>query len=298
MAGREVTPADEATQRPAGRTRAFLVGGLIVVLGLFASALLAAEWRSNVLNANKKSFDSTATDVSSTLDSKLDSNLEITRTMRAIAAMEPNAGDTRFLQWYQQLRLGASAPSGVTAELIQPVTAARLPAFRRQAQADPAFRALLKGTFQIVPPGRRPVYCLTRAIVGVSTASTLYPPLLDYCAAALPGIGRSPFASLVATATDTNSPIVTPIPGFSLVAIGAAVYRTGVPLATVAERRAAMIGVIGTSFSGTELLGSVLAGQRSLTLALYHRNPGGPLELIGHAGASLKGGVARLRSVP
>jgi diguanylate cyclase (GGDEF)-like protein len=287
--GSERTRTDAAKRPSSGRTRAFLVGGLILLLGLGASAFLAAEWRSNVTNANRKSFESTAADVSSTLDSNLDTNLEITRTMRAIATMEPQAGDTRFNQWYSQLRLGNPDSSGAVAELIQPVPASGLPAFRRQAQADPAFRALLKGTFQIVPSGQRPVYCLARAIVGASTASSLYPPLLDYCAAVLPGIGRSPFASLVKTATDTGSAIVTPIPGFKLVAIGAAVYRRGGPLATVAERRAAATGVIGTSFDSTALIASVLAGRQSLVLALYHRNAGGPLELIGRAGAESKG---------
>ncbi len=288
-AARSVDPLKDAAKSSSGRTRAVLVGGLIFLVGLVASAFLAAEWRSNVTNADRKSFQSAAADVSSTLDSKLDTNLEITRTMRAIATMEPAAGDTRFLQWYSQLRLGSSATPGATAELIQPITAAGLPAFRRQAQADPAFSALLKGAFQIVPAGRRPVYCLTRAIVGASTASSLYPPLLDYCAAVLPGIGRSPFAALVRTATDTGSSIVTQIPGFKLVAIGAAVYRRGAPLATVAERRAAMTGVIGTSFDSAMLIGSVLAGHQSLTVALYHRNPGGRLALIGRSGAGSTG---------
>ena len=280
----------EAGQRLSVRTRALLIGGLIVSVGLVASAFLAGQWRSNVRDADRKSFESTATYLSSTLASKLDSNLNLTRSMRAVAAMEPNAGDTRFLSWYQQLRRGVSSSSGAVAELIQPVPASRLPAFRRQAETDPAFRALLKGTFQIVPPGRRPVYCLTRAIVGASTSSSLYPPLLDYCAAALPGIGRSPFASLIGTATDTGSSIVTPIPGFSLVAIGAAVYRPGARLATVAERRAARTGVIGTSFDSAALIGPLLAGQRSLAVTLYHRNTAGPLQLIGRAGAKSAGG--------
>ncbi len=282
-------PRPNSVRAFSGRVRALLAGGLILVFGVIGSALLAAEWRSNVTNANRKSFQSTAADVSNTLDSKLDTNLELTRTMRAVASMEPQAGDTRFLQWYAQLRLGGSASSGASAELIQPVTAAGLPAFRRQAEADPAFSALLKGTFQIVPPGKRPVYCLTRAIVGATTSSSLYPPLLDYCAAVLPGIGRSPFSALVKTATDTGSSIVTPIPGFKLVAIGAAVYRRGAPLATVAERRAALTGIIGTSFVAATLIDPVLAGRQSFALALYHRNPGGRLELIGRGGADTPG---------
>ncbi len=267
-----------------GRVRTALVGGLIVVVGFVASAFLAVEWRSNVLRTNRESFRSTASDLSGALNSRLGASIGLTRTMRSIAAMEPGVGDTRFRQWYRQLQLGVAAPSGVATVLIQPVAASRLSAFRRQAESDPAFRTLLGGRFQIVPPGKRPVYCLTRAIVGKSAATSLYPTLLDYCAPVLPGIGRSPFASLIRTATDTGSSIVTPIPGFSLVAIGEAVYRRGAPIATRQARRAALTGLIGTSFDGATLIRPLLADHRSVELTLYHRNAGGPLRLIARAG--------------
>jgi diguanylate cyclase (GGDEF)-like protein len=289
--GSHPTPQPPAERRPSGRARAALIGALIVALGFTASAFVAAGWRSNLLHTDHRSFESTAFDLSSTLDSKLDTTIALTRTMRAIATLEPNAGDTRFLQWYQQLQRGQPASRGVVAALIEPVTAAGMGAFRRQAEADPAFRALLGGRFQIVPPGRRPVYCLTRAIVGTSGATTLYPPLLDYCAPELPGIGRSPYAALIRTGTQSASYVVTTLPAVSrtLAAIGAAVYRRGAPLATIADRQLALTGFIGTSFDSASLVQSVLAGRRSLTLALYHRNVGGPVELIGRAGSTPSG---------
>jgi diguanylate cyclase (GGDEF)-like protein len=281
-----------ATARMTGRLRAASIGGLIVVLGLAVSTLLAAEWRSSALGSNRQSFQSTAADVSSTLDSRLDVNIALTRTMRAIATMEPDAGDTRFLEWYRQLQRGAGASPGVTAVLIQPVPASGLPAFRRQAENDRAFRARLGGHFQIVPPGKRPVYCLTRAIVGDTAGSTLYPTLLDYCVPVLPGIGQSPYAAAIRTETDTGSFTVTPLPGVgspSLVGIGEAVYRRGAPVATLRARRAALTGIIGTSFDSAALIRSALAGNLSLTVALYHRNVNGPLQLIGRAGAHSRG---------
>jgi diguanylate cyclase (GGDEF)-like protein len=74
-----------------------------------------------------------------------------------------------------------------------------------------------------------------------------------------------------------------------MVAIGASVYRFGAPLKSVQERRAAATGSINTSFDSGELIRSVLADHRSLTLALYHRNRGGASELVGRAGAHPKG---------
>jgi diguanylate cyclase (GGDEF)-like protein len=270
------------------RLRSLLIGGLIVAIGVTGSIFLASAWRSSSLRANKKSFQSTAADLSGTLDAQLDTKTQLTRAMRSIATMEPNAGDARFLQWYQQLQRRAPASPDVTAVFIQAVPASGLPAFRTQAEADPAFRRLLHGPFQIVPSGSRPPYCLTRAIVGSSGATSLYPPLLDYCAAVIPGIGKSPYAAQIVTERDTGQFTVTPLPGVgvaSLVGIGEAVYRRGAPLATLADRRAAFRGIIGTSFDSAALLAPLLAGRGSLTLALYHQNIGGPLQLIGRAGA-------------
>lgn len=271
--------------------RPLLIGGLIVVLGLGTSAFLANEWRASALHANAKAFDSEASDLSGTLQSKLNTTIGLTRVLRAIATMEPAAGQTRLFQWYQELQNGVRGQPGVVAVVLTPVPASRLPAFRRQLEADPASRAALGGSFNVVPPGNRPIYCLTRANVGTSGATSLFPPLLDYCAPVLPGIGRSPYAALIKTLTDTGTFIV--IPGTtasaSLTVIGAAAYRQGAPVATVAQRRAALSGLIATTFDSTELIRSGLTGRRSLTLALYHANVGGPLQLIGRTGANPKG---------
>jgi diguanylate cyclase (GGDEF)-like protein len=282
---------DHGTSPFSGRVRAALIGALIVVLGVAVSSFLAAEWRSSVLESNRKSFDSTATDASSALGSTLATNVGLTRTIRARASMGTQDGESGFLQWYRELQRGAPAPPDVVATLIQLVPARALPAFWRQAEADPAFRALVSPKFRVIPPGNRRVYCLTRAIVGAAAVPSLYPGLVDYCAPSTTGSGPSPYSTLVSTATDTGSFIVTPLPakgGRSPVAIGAAVYRRGAPITTVAERRAAEMGFIGTTFDSAALIRSVV-GRRSLTMALYHRNSGGPFQLVGRAGASQTG---------
>jgi diguanylate cyclase (GGDEF)-like protein len=290
--GSQRAPPGAAGRRLSRRARAALIGGLIVVLGLAASAFVAAEWRSSALEANRKAFQSTVADLSSALDSKLNTNVVLTRTIRARAAMGTQDDETGFLQWYAELQRGAPALPDVGATLIQLVPRSGLSAFRRQAETDPAFRALPAARFRVVPAGNRPIYCLTRAIVGTSAPTSLYPGLQDYCAPAAPGIGPSPYLALVHTATETGSFIVTPLPttrGRSLVAIGAAVYRRGAPIATVQARRAAVTGFVGTTFDAPELIQSLLAGRRSLTLALYHSNTDGSPQLIGRAGANARG---------
>ena len=272
----------------AGRVRTVLIGGAIIALGLGASAFLAEEWRSSAQVANRKAFQSTVDGLSSALGQKLTANVVLTRTIRARAAMGSQDDETGFLSWYAELQRGAPSRPDVVATLIQLVPRSGLAAFRRQAENDPALRGLPAASFRVVPAGDRPTYCLTRAIVGTGAAS-LYPGLVDYCAPAAAGSASSPYPGLVRTATDTGTFIVTTLPpshGRTLVAIGAAVYRTGASISTVGARRAAVTGFVGTTFDAPALIQSVIPRLRTVTLALYHRNPGGSPDLIGRAGAS------------
>jgi diguanylate cyclase (GGDEF)-like protein len=277
---------------PWSRGGAAVIGGLILAIGLAVSTLGAAAWRSSAQEANRKSFESTAAALGSALEAKLLIDVALTRTIRAHATLETQDSETQFLRWYKELERGAPSSPEVSATYIQVVPASGLSAFRREIETDPGFRTLPHSKLKLVPPGRRPSYCLTRAIVGGAATSTLYPGLLDYCAPSAPGIGRSPYPGLVKTATDTGSLIVIPLPAIanrSLIAIGAAVYMQGASIATPSARRAALTGFIGTTFDGASTIGSVLAGRRSVTVALYHRNVGAPLQLVGRAGADPRG---------
>src|ERR1700733_9694160 len=285
-------PSSSALSRhvhvPSKRARTVLVGGLILFLGFAASIVVATEWRSSAVEVNRRAFGSTVADLGGALAARLSTDIGLTRTMRAHAAMEAQESEAEYQRWYEELQRGAPASPDVVAAFIRVVPARDLRAYRRHVEVDPVFRRLLGSDLQILPPGRRSSYCLTSAIVGSAAAPSVYGGLLDYCAPFGMGAGRSPYPALVRTTTNTGSFIVTPLPetgSRSLVAIAAAVYRRGVSIATPSARRAAVRGFIATTFDSTSTLSSVLTGRRSLTLALYHRNIGGPLQLIGRAGA-------------
>ncbi len=285
------------------RARTALIGGLILLLGLGVSIVVAAKWRSSALETNRRSFQSTAADLSSTLAARISADIQLTRTMRAHAAMETQESETRYQQWYLELQRGAPSSPDVVAAFIRVVPAAELRAFRRHSEADPAFRRLLGTDLQILPPGTRSRYCLTSTIVGKSAVPSTYRGLVDYCAPFAATARSSPYPALVRTATDTASFIVTPLRetgSRSLVAIAAAVYRRGASIATVSARRSALRGFIATTFDSTTTIRSVLTGRSGLDLALYHRNAGGPLDLIGSAGAhpgGRSGGYASRREL-
>jgi hypothetical protein len=64
-----------------GGARATLIGALIVALGVAISAFIAVESGSTAHEADSKSFDSMASDLGSAVDSKLDTDIGLTRTM-------------------------------------------------------------------------------------------------------------------------------------------------------------------------------------------------------------------------
>ena len=286
-----------ARQRARGRGRVALIGTLILLVGLGASAYLADQRAQSLTQSNHRSFQLAAADVTNALTAKLDGSLELTRTIRAVATLEPNAGEARYVHWYALLRQGAAAASqSADAVLIVPVPASKLAEFERQALADPFLRKQLHGSYQVIPAGQRAVYCLERAIVGPTEGSSQYPLTFDYCAPKIPVIGASPYLGLLHALTDTGSFIVMPItaiPGVSLVAIGAAVYRSGASIATVAQRRSARIGYISTTFDPSVMVHAALASRHTLSIALYHRNPSGPMQLIGRSGPTARGYLTR-----
>jgi diguanylate cyclase (GGDEF)-like protein len=264
-----------------------IFGALILIGGFGASAYVASQRSSSIDQANRRSFQAAADDLTQTISARLDGSLDLTRMMRAVAAVEPDAGEQRFMRWYSQLGI-ASMPGfrSASAVLIEPVKAAALGAFERRVLSSPKLAAASHGGYEIFPAGTRSSYCLEDAIVGPSKVSSSYPLGFDYCAPTIPGLGASPYPALIKAVTDSGSFAVTPVrgvPGTSLVGIGAAVYRAGAPIATVAQRRAAAIGVIATSFDAEALVRQVLAGHDRLAVSLYHTNPGGKPALIAGA---------------
>ena len=294
-------PEHTAGHRLSGRVHRALIGVLILALGIAASAFTADEWRSNLQRNNRRSFTSTASDLSSTLHSKLEADLEQTRTLRTIATLEPKVSDTRFKRWYDQLRRGAPAPIGVASALIEFVPASKLSSFLGTAKSDASYRAFLAGQSGITPSGRRPLYCLARAIIGSSGGST---GLYHRCwTTAL----RRFRASAARRSTRCSTPRRgAPAPrssrrfqAFSLT--GDRRGRLPARHATRDGRRAAR----GADRRGRRLVRQRCAdpthccsSHRSLALALYHHNLGG--QLTAHLGER-DGGDARpgcLRPAP
>src|SRR5579859_2985620 len=86
-------PKAGAGARLSGRGRVALIGALILAVGLGASTYFATAQRSSVAEGNQRAFQVTAADVTDALSGKLTASVDLTRTMRALATLEPGASE-------------------------------------------------------------------------------------------------------------------------------------------------------------------------------------------------------------
>jgi diguanylate cyclase (GGDEF)-like protein len=272
---------------------AILLVGLAVSLG---SALL---WRSNVRTHNKQEFQTSATDVSETLETLLQRDADFVTTLRAVLTMQPHLSASGFDEWFAQLQGKQREVSGLGTTVVEAVPASDLAAFQARRAADPAFRAFVGGTNVPVAASGRTRYCLLSAGGTVTPYTREVGQLVqgDWCNPSSPiggfadgGISQ---AKLMQSITDSGQFLVYPVKvqKVSTLFIEAAFYRRGAPLASVAQRRAAVAGWVGSSFEIAALIHEATGTHHGLDVALYHSNPSESEKLIGRAGAVSSAGA-------
>jgi diguanylate cyclase (GGDEF)-like protein len=288
-------PAGAAALRMNSRRRwwtvlacSILIAGVVVSLG---SGLL---WRSSVKAHDKQEFQTSSTDVSQTLQTLLQRDADFVATLRAVLTMQPHLSASGFDAWFAQLQGKQREVGGLGTTVVEAVPAARLAAFQARRTADPAFRTLSADTHEPVIAGGRARYCLLSAGGTVHPYSRAVGRLLqgDWCNPISPiggyRTGGTSQALLLRSITDSGQFLVHPLTslGVSTVFVEAAFYRRGARLATVAQRRAAVAGWVGSSFEVDALIGEALSDHHGLSVALYHSNPGQSEQLIGRVGAT------------
>ncbi len=253
---------------------------VVAAVGLAISATAALLWRASARSHERDAFAATAADVTANIASELRRDTDFIATIRAVVSMQPDIGSTGLMRWYRQMR-GAQRQAGAQATaVIVPVPASRLAAFQARRRADPAFMRLAGGNLQISPSGRRSRYCLLSAGISRLHRSPLVEEAthVDWCTNGLPNV-----AGILRAESRTGRLGASP-PVLGTVFLGAAVYRAGAPLSTPAQRRAATVAWIWTSFDIAALIRHALATHGSVAATLSHANPGTAQQPLGAAG--------------
>jgi len=274
--------------------RWMLAAGAILVLGIAASLAGALLWRSSVRAREKETFQAAASDVSGRLENQLRRDTDFVKAIRAVLTMQADLSASGFDQWFGQLEDRQAQPSGFGALVVRSVPAASLASFQARRDADPAFRAVVGGRVEPVAATGRARYCLLSA----GSADIAYSPELaallqgDWCdpTSLIGGYRQNDTtrAQFTQELTDSGQFGVysTAVSGVSSLILEAAVYRRGAPLASTAQRRAAVLGWVLDSFDLPALMQSALGTDHGLAVTLYHENSGLGPEFIGRIGAA------------
>ncbi len=245
-------------------------------------------WRTSADEHARQVLRSTSGEVSAALASDLRRETDFLSTLRAIVSMQPHISERSFLQWYEALEPRHGDLGTVATAVIAVVPARELASFQRRRFSEPSFRALAGTSRQIIPAGRRSRYCLLSAGFSKLQRAPLVQLVghLDWCTNTVAGLG-----SALAAAARTGEVVVTP-EAVGTTFIGSAVYRQGAPVATAAQRQAATIGWVWSSFDVQALLNSVIGSEHKTSVSLYHRDPGEGLTKIGSAGSAPRAALA------
>jgi len=240
---------------------------IVLVFGSFGAFLGAGAWvRADVLRTHQ-SQQTSAVEISSALNLAIQHEQDLTTSEVAFIVENPNASETRFINWVNDVQAFQRYPEIESIAVISKVSLAQLPAFAERANINNAESQAPVQTFAVTPAGKRPYYCL----VNVEHARKGLAPIpigLDLC--------KTTLGSELLQARDSGQPIYAPdqLDGPTAFAVGAAVYRGGQHPTTLQARRKDLIGWTGTSITPSKILDVALHGHPGTAVAFHYQRSG------------------------
>ncbi|HSZ15234.1 MAG TPA: EAL domain-containing protein [Solirubrobacteraceae bacterium] len=234
----------------------------LVAGGTLASALGARAVSSSEASKARLAFHLSSSEIASTLTLALQHEEDLVVSASAFVSGNPNASAAAFDRWAEAVRALQRYPELRNLGLVQLVPASRLAAFEARLAADPV-RPLgpnssgPAGPLQVLPPGRRPYYCI--AVAGIARDAASYIPAgMDYCT----------IAPTLITARDTGLATYAPVMGSASTSLGVEtpVYRSGTVPTTVAARQRLFVGWLGELLEPGVVLERALAGHPNVAV--------------------------------
>ncbi|HEV7162338.1 MAG TPA: EAL domain-containing protein [Solirubrobacteraceae bacterium] len=292
-------PPSDVTPRLGDARRWSAVALSIFLSGLAVSLAGTLLWHSSLRAHERQSFKATASDVSTTVATLLRRDADFVGTLRAVSTIQPNLTQTAFTQWYSALEGRRRQTGSLGTTIVRSMSAAALPKFLAQRNADPTFRALVGDRIIPVAISGRARYCLTST--NESVLRRLYAPAAealqaDWCSPrSIVGHTQEP---LQKAATDSGQILLFPVTaqGVHTTFFEAAFYHRGASVASAAQRRAALVGWVVSSFDIATVIKTALGEHTGLAVTLYHSNPGMPTELVAMTGRARSSGLLTFNS--
>jgi PAS domain S-box-containing protein len=249
---------------------------LVVVVGVASSIFLFTALRDAVENVARLRFERQASDVRAVVEGRIDSYTNVLFGLRALFATG-EVSRVQFHRFLASLNLKERYPGFEVVNFASYVPGDRIDAFTESVRRDTSTVPEGYPQFAVKPPGERDEYFVLTYLEPFAGNEFAFG--LDLGAnPAVSGTNPTSLAALQYAARDSGELIasgrlirIQAQKEYVGLAMRLAVYRSGAPLATAADRRAAYVGSVGAGFNVDKLMRTALDRDMSryMRLRLY-----------------------------
>jgi PAS domain S-box-containing protein len=272
-----ITGSDGATRRIRSQT---VLPWAVLVVGVVSSILLFFTIRGTVETGARLRFERQAVDAKAIIDDRIHFYADILYGLKALFATHTPVSRVQFHEFVRSLDPKNRYPGLDVVNYAMYVRAEDRKRFEEAVRRDTGLNPHGYPQFAIKPPGERPEYYVM----------VYLEPMKGFEFAFGVDLGANPAATtssenltaLQRAARDTGSLTASGLPirirageEYIGLAMRLAVFRSGLPVDTVEQRRAAYIGSVGAGFNVVNLMKDVLEGEtrQYMRFRLYDAGP-------------------------
>jgi diguanylate cyclase (GGDEF)-like protein/PAS domain S-box-containing protein len=232
---------------------------VVLCVGILLSASAAYLSSRHVSQEEKLKFEGTVSDWPDAIEARIRAYADILLGIRGMYMAAGSVSRSEFRNYVNSLELHRRYPGVQVIHYGERITAAQREAFEQAVRSDTSVEPRGYPHFSIKPPGDRAEYVVVRYVEPMASNEAALGLDLGGDPVRLAALDRTrdsgqPTASgAIALANDP-----TRHPGF---AMRLPVYRAGMPLETVEQRREAFIGVVSASFVVIDLMRGLFGEQ-------------------------------------
>jgi len=233
-------------------------------IGIVASLLLRSMLRDNIESVAEERFEHHVAEAKQIIERRILSYAGILFGARALFATHPNVTRVQFHRYVESLDLKSRFPGFDSINYTAYFRAEDKERFVESVRRDSSLDPRGYPQFAIKPPGDRPEYYVLVYLEPMAGFEFAFG--LDIGANPAMGTDREVMAAVQQSGRDSGSltasglPIRIKTPNREYIGLGMRlpVYRNGMPVDTVEQRRAAYLGSVGAGFNVENLLTGVL----------------------------------------
>ena len=240
--------------------RVIFLPWLVLAIGIPASLLLFGVLHDAVENLARLRFEREASEAQSTIELRIQFYANVLHGLKALFAAEPSVSRVQFRHFVNSLDLPRRYPGLDVVNFAQFVRAEDREKFEASVRGDASLRPGGYPGFAIRPAGERAEYHVIVYLEPMEGYDFAFG--LDLAAnPAVTGAQPEGLAALQHAARDSGVLTASGLPirikaaePYVGLAMRLAVYRSGMPIETVGQRRAAYLGSVGAGFNVQKLI--------------------------------------------